>query len=91
MQRVAIARALMADPALVLADEPTGNLDSARGAEILELLRNTTTAVGRTLILVTHDSRIAAAADTVLELGDGKLQDARAGRSYRWRGTTPTT
>lgn len=73
LQRVAIARALVADPPLVLADEPTGNLDSVNGAEILDLLRATTSESGRTLILVTHDAEVAVRADRSLRLLDGSI------------------
>ena len=71
LQRVAVARALMADPPVVLADEPTGNLDSVRGAEILEILL--TASSGRTVVLATHDHGIAEQAHRVLELRDGRL------------------
>ncbi len=74
-QRVAIARALVAEPALLLADEPTGNLDSARGAEILGLLRDLVKRRGRTLVMVTHDERAAAVADEVVRLADGRRVD----------------
>ena len=74
MQRVAIARALMMDPPLLLADEPTGNLDSATGVAILELLRGAVEA-HRTVILVTHDHSIAERGDRKLTMGDGRLID----------------
>jgi putative ABC transport system ATP-binding protein len=73
MQRVAVARALVADPVLVLADEPTGNLDSRSGAAVLELLRETVTNDGRTVIVVTHDSKAASVADRIIRLQDGKV------------------
>jgi putative ABC transport system ATP-binding protein len=73
MQRVAVARALVADPVLVLADEPTGNLDSRSGAAVLELLRETVTNDGRTVIVVTHDSKAASVADRIVRLQDGKV------------------
>ncbi|MDI6774446.1 MAG: ABC transporter ATP-binding protein [Verrucomicrobiota bacterium] len=72
-QRVALARALMNDPPLVLADEPTGNLDDGTGAQVLERLFALTRARGHTLILVTHDERIAARCDRVLKLAEGAL------------------
>jgi putative ABC transport system ATP-binding protein len=72
-QRVALARALANDPAIVLADEPTGNLDSATGRHILELLRDIHRARGTTIVLVTHDAELAAIADTRLVLRDGRI------------------
>jgi putative ABC transport system ATP-binding protein len=74
-QRVAVARALVAEPALVLADEPTGNLDTRSGDEIAGLLRDVTKKYGRTVIMVTHDPRIAAYADRIIFLKDGKVID----------------
>ena len=71
-QRVAIARALANDPPIVLADEPTGNLDSATGRYIMELLMRVHRARGTTLVLVTHDAELAALADTRLVLRDGR-------------------
>ena len=71
-QRVALARALVADPAVVFADEPTGNLDSKTGAEILELLRRTADA-GQTIVMVTHDPKTADFADRSVSLSDGTL------------------
>ena len=72
-QRVAIARALVSRPTVVFADEPTGNLDSKTGAEILELLRSSVQDYGQTLVMVTHDSRAAATADRILFLADGEI------------------
>lgn len=74
-QRVAVARALVAEPALILADEPTGNLDTRSGDEIAGLLRDVTKKYGRTVIMVTHDPRIAAYADRIIFLKDGKIID----------------
>ena len=74
-QRVAIARALVADPKLILADEPTGNLDTRSGDEIASLLRNVSKEYKRTVIMVTHDPRIAAYADRIIFLKDGKVVD----------------
>jgi putative ABC transport system ATP-binding protein len=74
-QRVAIARALVAEPDLVLADEPTGNLDSRAGDEIAALLRRIASDWGRTVLLVSHDPRIAAHADRILFLKDGRIVD----------------
>jgi putative ABC transport system ATP-binding protein len=72
-QRVAIARALVADPALVLADEPTANLDSATGNDIIELMRRLNRERGTTFVFSTHDPRIMKAADRVVEISDGRL------------------
>jgi len=72
-QRVAIARALVGDPALVLADEPTANLDSQTGQAIIELMRRLNRESGTTFLFSTHDSRILTAADRVLEISDGRL------------------
>jgi putative ABC transport system ATP-binding protein len=72
-QRVAIARALISRPAVVFADEPTGNLDSKTGQEILDLLRRSVTELGQTLVMVTHDPRAAPYADRVLFLQDGLI------------------
>ena len=72
-QRVAIARALVSRPTVVFADEPTGNLDSKTGEEILELLRGTVDEYGQTVVMVTHDPRAAAMANRVLFLSDGLI------------------
>jgi len=74
MQRVAIARALIADPVLVLADEPTGNLDTRTGRIVLELFRDTVKERGQTVIMVTHDPRAAELADRVIGLRDGLVE-----------------
>ena len=74
-QRVAIARALVAEPSLILADEPTGNLDTRSGDEIAGLLRDVSKRYNRTIIMVTHDPRIAAYADRIIFLKDGKVVD----------------
>lgn len=74
MQRVAIARALAPRPSLILADEPTGNLDSKSGAEVLDLLRAAALENGCSVVMVTHDTRAAAVTDRVLEFKDGCLQ-----------------
>ena len=73
IQRVAIARALANDPEVILADEPTGNLDSKTGKEIMELLRKLQKDQGKTLIVVTHDDKIAKQADRIAYLSDGKV------------------
>ena len=72
-QRVAVARALVSRPTVVFADEPTGNLDSATSAEILELIRESVTSLGQTTVMVTHDAHAAAIADRILFLADGEL------------------
>jgi putative ABC transport system ATP-binding protein len=72
-QRVAIARALISKPTVVFADEPTGNLDSKTGGEILELLRQAVEATGQTTVMVTHDARSASIADRILFLADGNI------------------
>ncbi|MBU0704537.1 MAG: ATP-binding cassette domain-containing protein, partial [Chloroflexi bacterium] len=74
-QRVAIARALVTEPAIVLADEPTGNLDSTTGRAIMELLRRSCDELGQTVVVVTHDPRAAAYADRVVFLRDGLVVD----------------
>ncbi|HHX20534.1 MAG TPA: ABC transporter ATP-binding protein [Clostridiales bacterium] len=74
-QRVAIARALVNRPALVLADEPTGNLDTRNGHEVMQLLRLANRDMGQTLVLITHDERIARQADRVLTIEDGRIVD----------------
>ncbi len=74
-QRVALARALIADPALILGDEPTGNLDSHSGDEVVQLLRRVVDELGRTIVIVTHDPRIAAYADRIVFLKDGQIVD----------------
>jgi putative ABC transport system ATP-binding protein len=74
-QRVAVARALVAEPALILADEPTGNLDTRSGDEIASLLRQVTKDYKRTVVMVTHDPRIAAYADRIVFLKDGRIVD----------------
>jgi putative ABC transport system ATP-binding protein len=74
-QRVAIARALAADPSLILADEPTGNLDTRSGDEIASIMRDVAKKYGRTVVMVTHDPRIAAYADRIVFLKDGKIVD----------------
>lgn len=73
-QRVSIARALINKPAIILADEPTGNLDSKNSQEVIELLKATAKRYNQTLILITHDSKIAEQADRIITLNDGKIK-----------------
>lgn len=72
-QRVAIGRALMNAPALVLADEPTGNLDTQNSCEIMQLLRHSNRELGQTMIVITHDEEIALAADRIIAIEDGRI------------------
>ena len=72
-QRVSIGRALLNSPALLLADEPTGNLDSENSKEIIKLLRQFNKENNQTVIIITHDERIALSADRVIEINDGKI------------------
>ena len=72
-QRVSIGRALINDPAFILADEPTGNLDSKTSGEIIDLLKYTNEKLGQTILLITHDEKIALSADRIITIGDGKI------------------
>ena len=81
-QRVALARAFAGDPPLLLADEPTGNLDSATGAKVLDLLLDMQRRTGSTLVLVTHDAEVAARADRRIYLRDGRIERQERGRSF---------
>ncbi len=72
-QRIAVGRALMNEPSLILADEPTGNLDSRNGKEVMDLFESLCSENGATLIVVTHDERIAARADRIVRIEDGRL------------------
>ena len=76
-QRVAVARAIVTNPALILADEPTGNLDTAAGRDVLGVLRELH-ATGRTIVLITHDAEVAAAATRQIHIRDGRLTDGLA-------------
>jgi putative ABC transport system ATP-binding protein len=79
-QRVAVARALASRPAIIFADEPTGNLDSATGHEVLNLLRTAVDQLQQTIVMVTHDASAASTADRVVFLADGRIvRDSRAG------------
>ncbi|WP_338054029.1 ABC transporter ATP-binding protein [Streptomyces spiramenti] len=77
-QRVAVARALASKPAIIFGDEPTGNLDSRAGAEVLQFLRNSVRELGQTVVMVTHDPMAAAYADRVVFLADGRVVDEMA-------------
>ena len=90
-QRVAIARALAGEPRLILADEPTGNLDSARSGEIVELLRSIAHERGATVVLVTHDAEAATAADRRYTLRDGKLHADDVDGPEQIRSRIPST
>jgi len=79
-QRVAIARAIVGRPAVLFADEPTGNLDSATGTEILGVLRDAADAHGQTIVMVTHDAHAAEIADRVVVLTDGRIVEDRVNR-----------
>lgn len=82
-QRVAVARALVIEPALVLADEPTGNLDSTNSAQVMRLLRDLVDSRGQTVVIVTHDSDIAAQADRTVHVRDGLLEEYIAEQLHR--------
>jgi putative ABC transport system ATP-binding protein len=73
-QRVAVARALVIEPALVLADEPTGNLDSVSSSQVMRLLRDLVSGGGQTVVIVTHDKDVAAQADRVVHVRDGRIE-----------------
>ena len=77
-QRVAIARALAAQPDIIFADEPTGNLDSKSGSEVMELLKNVQRKMDKTLVVITHDNRIAKMADKQFVIVDGILSEVAA-------------
>jgi putative ABC transport system ATP-binding protein len=77
-QRVAVARALASRPTIIFADEPTGNLDSRTGAEILDFMRRAVRELGQTIVMVTHDPVAASYSDRVIFLADGKIVDEMA-------------
>jgi putative ABC transport system ATP-binding protein len=79
-QRVAIARALVSEPTVLFADEPTGNLDSSTGQEVLDLLREAVDAYGQTTVMVTHDERAASSADRVVHISDGHVVSEETNR-----------
>ena len=74
-QRVAIARALITKPAIILADEPTGNLDSKTSADVLGLIKRTSTEFHQTVVMITHNNDIARLADRIVRIEDGKIAD----------------
>lgn len=86
-QRVAIARALSTKPSIILADEPTGNLDSKTGEEMMALLRKSVTKYHQTLIVITHDEKIAQVADRVIRIEDGRVAAAGSGAAVGGRST----
>lgn len=95
-QRVSIARALVNDPKLILADEPTANLDSQRGREVMRLLRSVAKNMGKTVVIVSHDQRLMEIADRVLWMEDGRIKafenleaDPNCGASVEVRSSTP--
>ena len=83
-QRVAVARALMTRPAVIFADEPTGNLDSNASRDVLDLLRRAVDEFGQTIVMVTHDASAAAIADSVLFLADGQIVDRHERPTQEW-------
>ena len=80
-QRVAIARALASSPAIILADEPTGNLDSRTSQDVLSLLKVTSQKFSQTMVMITHNEEIAQMADRIIRIEDGKIQNQQT-----WRG-----
>lgn len=78
-QRVAIARALAAKPAIILADEPTGNLDSSTSQDVLGLLKVSSERFGQTVVMITHNEEIAQLADRIIRIEDGKIKDSKKG------------
>jgi len=80
---VAIARALVAEPSVLLADEPTGNLDSSRSREIMKLLTSLNRELGLTILMVTHEDRMAAYADRIIRFLDGRIDSRMPDREVR--------
>ena len=79
MQRVAIARALASKPAIILADEPTGNLDSKTSQDVLGLIRMSSRQFNQTVIMITHNEEIAQTADRIIRIEDGRITESRWG------------
>lgn len=84
-QRVAIARALATDPDIIVADEPTGNLDSASGAKILELIDDLHQGKGKTILVVTHERYVADRAERIIHIKDGRVEKSEAGHNHKSR------
>ena len=80
-QRVAIARALAAKPAILLADEPTGNLDSRTSQDVMGLLKTTSTKFSQTIVMITHNEEIAQLADRIIHIEDGRIVTGKAGEA----------
>lgn len=85
MQRVAIARSLINDPEVILADEPTGALDSKTGLQVMSLLEKLNKEEGKSIVIVTHDSSLAKHADRVIELKDGEILKEYSNRRKKWK------
>ncbi len=81
-QRVALARALITKPAIVLADEPTGNLDTQNSDAVLEMLRTSSRELGQTVLMITHNPEAATIADRILHMRDGQIVKTEAGRGF---------
>ncbi|SHK69086.1 ABC transporter ATP-binding protein [Hespellia stercorisuis] len=81
-QRVAIARALASKPAIILADEPTGNLDSATSQDVLSLLKVSSERFGQTIVMITHNEEIAQLADRIIRIEDGKIKGSKGGERH---------
>ena len=81
-QRVAIARALAAKPAILLADEPTGNLDSVTSQDVLSLLKVTSNKFGQTVVMITHNEEVAQLADRIVRIDDGRIMESKGGEAH---------
>jgi len=86
-QRVAIARALINHPAIVLADEPTGNLDTVNSDAVLEMLRHSNEVLGQTVLMITHNPEAAAIADRIIHMRDGHITRVEMGKKHVEHGT----